>query len=171
MVSCVSKPLKRNLSQTEVALMPDHPIPQRHETGRAAQRAVEQELSPCITTRLGQGDDYGLDGFVQHVRPGRPPCRTSLLFGLQVKGTEGILEARHLESLRTAHLLDWATHQIPVVVAVHSTLSRATRWRTANEIVQQLDASDSSWRTQQSVAVVFSDLDEHGGIRLHEWLA
>jgi hypothetical protein len=150
--------------------MVDRPIPLQHETSRAAQRVVEDELAPCIPTRLAQGDDYGLDGFVQHVRPGRPPCRTSLLFGLQVKGTEAVFQPLHQEPLRVAHLIDWTTSQVSVVVAVHSNTSRFTRWRTAADIVQELDAVHGQWRDQQAVGVAFRECDQYAGDALHEWL-
>jgi len=86
--------------------MNERPIPSEHEIARIAQYEVEGKLRPCITTRLGEGDDYGLDAFVQHVIPGNPPLRTNLLFGLQVKGTGKELTPTHTEPLKVAHLID-----------------------------------------------------------------
>jgi len=150
--------------------MQQRTIPTTHEIARESQRAVEQQLAPCITTRLGQGDDYGLDGYVQHVRPGRPPIRTSLLFGLQIKGHEAAFQEINTEQFRVAHLVDWTSIQVPVVVAVHSTSTGATRWRLASEMVLELDASSPGWRTQDSVTVQFLQSNQLSNQALHDWI-
>ncbi len=150
--------------------MPDRPIPDEHEIARAAQHAVEGKLAPCIPTRLGQGDDYGLDAFVQHVIPGYPPIRTALLFGLQVKGSATELAENHQESLKVSHLIDWTAAQPPILIAVHSVQVETTRWRFANEIVDELDRTNDKWRLQKTVSISFSNLYEHSKAELHEWL-
>jgi hypothetical protein len=146
------------------------PLPQEHETARAAQRRVEEKLAPCIPTRLGQGDDYGIDAYVQHVLPGIPPIRTAELFCLQIKGKVTPLEEMHSEQLKTAHLLNWSSYQIPVIIAVHCVASDQTRWRAATDIVSELDLRSNGWRARASVSVNFSESDARSDGTLHEWL-
>ena len=150
--------------------MPDRPIPSEHETARAAQRAIEGRLAPCIPTRLGQGDDYGLDAFVQHVFPGYPPVRTALLFGLQIKGTAAELVDNHQEQLKVSHLIDWTTAQQPILIAVHSVRTETTRWRFASEIVDELEKANRNWKSQATVSIAFSKEHEHSKGHFHEWL-
>ena len=133
-------------------------------------RAVESELSPCICTRLNEGDDYGLDAFVQYVHPGRPARRTSLQFGLQVKGTSVGFESYFAIRLKVSSLCDWQDANQPVIVAVHSLQSQATRWRMASEIVAQLDQASSSWRSQSTVSVPFEVAHELAADKLHAFL-
>ncbi len=150
--------------------MNERPIPSEHEIARKAQHEVEGKLRPCIPTRLGEGDDYGLDAFVQHVIPGRPPFRTNLLFGLQVKGTGKELTSIHSEPLKVAHLIDWHSSQTEVVVAVHSVVSGRTRWRGSRDIAQELDLERPEWRTQKTVNVSFRERDDRSGEEFHSWL-
>ncbi|MDZ4404284.1 DUF4365 domain-containing protein [Prosthecobacter sp.] len=146
------------------------PIPEQHEIGRTAQRAVEDYLSPCIPTRLAQGDDYGYDAFVQHVIPGCPPLRTPMVFGLQVKGTSKLIEQNQSEQLKVRHLVEWTSTQFPVLIALHSIPSNTTRWRFADEVVNNLENESPKWRTQTTVAVNFKDSDEYLPEQFHPWL-
>lgn len=150
-------------------------IPREHEISRAAQRAVERDLAPCITTRPAQGDDYGLDGFVQHVQSGIPPVWTGLTFGLQTKGHEAAFVEEHAEPLRVRDLVCWRSQNLPVLIAVHSLSSKATRCRFADEIVLELQQRKPLWEQQDTVAVHFTCEHERlkGGDRgwLHTFLA
>lgn len=146
------------------------PIPQQHEISRIARQNVEAQLLPCIVTRLDQGDDYGLDGYVQQLLPRPVLLRTPVIFALQIKGTAEAFDGIWQEPLEVKHLKDWSATNLEVLVAIHSTTSNATRWQFARNITSELDTRKIDWREQKTVRVSFSKSDERSGNSLHSWL-
>jgi len=145
-------------------------IPESHETGRAAFDLAVRQLRPSIVTEPRQGDDYGIDGFVQQFVRQNGLIQTNVQYGLQSKGTSAPFQDVHSEQFETLDLKKWSNSTLEVLLVVSSLENEESRWRFVSDVVSELESSKPNWRRQTTVNVAFQSTDRYSMPDLHSWI-
>lgn len=130
----------------------------QNDLEHASLLAIETWLQPWRVTKVDQRDDIGRDAIVQIVNR---DCRGALSLAgpcawLQCKGHSAKFEQVFSERLETRHLGLWTLRgAAPAVVVVWSQPSNEIRWRTAQEILGELESAKPNWESQSTVTVQF----------------
>jgi len=123
---------------------------------RESLRQIEESLAPWLIQWCQQGSDFGRDGWVQIVDEVGPGGQVSpLTFLIQAKSEREAFGERTAVSIETRHLGSWNASPSSVLVALWSGVSRRCAFRTARDIVAELDRVRSGWREQTAVSVHF----------------
>ncbi len=166
---------------------PIHVTPQNRQE-QAAIDALRPYLRPWRCTFVDQRDDFGRDGVVQIVDADNRGTHfiSPLTFWLQCKSEAKALPQVYADPVETRHMALWANQfASPLILALWSVADGKFRFRSARDVVEELERTSPNWRNQDYVNVnyrshhgyttpaealdqlsrtVKHELDQHGGV-------